>query len=83
MVQVAVADLAGLPVVNSVAVAQVQAVACAKPPDGVLYKPREPLRKYVVQGARIDTAGHGPDDLGAATWAVTSSAISMRATAVL
>jgi hypothetical protein len=75
--------LAGLPVVNSVAITQVEAVERAQPPNGILHEPGEPLREYRVQGARIDTAGHGPDDFGTATGAVTSGAISVRATAVL
>ena len=81
--QVAVADLAGSTVVNSVAITQVEAVERAEPPNRILHEPGEPLRECRVQGARIDTTGHGPDDLRTATRAITSGAISVRATAVL
>ena len=83
MVQVAITDLTGSPVVNSIAITQVEAVERAQPPNGILHEPGEPLRECRVQGARIDTASHGPDDLRAATRAVTSGAIGMRAIAVL
>ena len=75
--------MAGLPVVDFVAVANVEAVERAQPPNGILHVSGEPLRECRVQGARIDTAGHSPDDLRTATRAITSGAISVRATAVL
>ncbi len=77
MVQVAVGDLAGFSVVNSIAVAQIQAVGRAKPPDRVLHKPRKCGREFWVEGAGVNSTGNGSDDLGAATSGVAGSAIDV------
>ena len=82
MVQVAIADLAGLPVVNSVAVAQIQAVARAKAPDGILHEPRKHLRECAIQCARINAIRHGSNDFGATATAMLGKRQGQRGFAV-
>jgi len=55
-VEVAIADLAGFSIVDSVAVAQVEAVGCAKPPNGVLHEPRKIGGKFWIEGPRVNSS---------------------------
>ena len=81
--QVAVRDLARFSVVDSVAIAKVQAVSRAKSPNRVLYEPRKCRREFWVEGAGVNLIGNGSDDLGAATTRVTRGPVGVRDTAVL
>src|SRR5436305_12828408 len=82
-VDMAIIDLARFSVVNSVTVAQVQAVRGAKAPDCVLHEPWECRGEISIKGAGINAAGNGSDDLGAATRGVTGGAVGVGDTAVL
>jgi hypothetical protein len=83
LVQITVRDLAWLSVVNSVGIAQIEAVSRAKPPDRVLNEPRKCRRKFQVKGARVNQAGDGPDDLCAPAGCVAGSSIAVRGAAAL
>ena len=73
----AIANLAGFAVVNSVAVAEIQAICCAEAPNRVLNEPWKNSRECRVDGARVDLIGNGSDDLGAASLAITRETISV------
>ena len=79
---IAVADLARFSVVNSVAVAQIQAIGSAKTPDRVLHEPRKCRREFWVKRARVNAVCDGSYDLGAAAAGITGRAIGVRDTAV-
>src|SRR6267378_76114 len=75
--QLAVGDLARFAVVNSVAVAHVQSVGRAKPPDSVLNKTREFFGKPRIKRADINAVCDHSDDLGTATSGVAGSPIDV------
>src|SRR3981081_874794 len=81
--QVAVRDLARFSVVDSVAIAKVQAVSRAKSPNRVLYEPRKCRREFWVEGAGVNSDANGSDDFGAAPTRVTGRAVAVRDTAAL
>jgi len=66
-----------MPIIDSIAVANIEALLIAKPPDRVLHEPRKHLRERTVELPGIDLAGNRPNDIGAAVWPVTASAIRM------
>ena len=74
----AIAILAWLLIIDAVAVANVQAVGRAKPPNRVLHEPRKHPRKPRVKGAGVDLEGDLPDDLGTAPFAIAAWAIRLR-----
>jgi hypothetical protein len=80
--QLTIGILAWLAVINAIAVADVEAVAGAKPPDRVLHEPRKHLRKLPVKGAGIDLAGDGANDLGTAARAIAGHAIGVGRAAI-
>jgi hypothetical protein len=47
---------------NSVAIADIEAVLGAVPPNRVLHEPRERCRKSIVELARIDVVGDVGED---------------------
>ncbi len=55
-----------MPVIEPIAVANVEAVLAAIPPNGELYEPRKYLRKGAVELSCVDTAGDQSNDVGAA-----------------
>jgi hypothetical protein len=55
-----------MPVIDPVAVADVEALLAAIPPDCVLHEPRKHLREGAVELPGIDLAGNRPNDVGAA-----------------
>jgi len=77
LVQVAVGDLAGFSVINSVAVAQIQAVGRAKAPDRVLHEAREYPWKARIEGASINPICGGSNDPCTASLGVAGRAIPM------
>jgi hypothetical protein len=64
--QLAICILARFAVIDAVAVADVEAIGRAKPPNRVLHEPWKQLRKLPVKGAGIDLAGDGANDVGTA-----------------
>jgi hypothetical protein len=62
--------LAGLAVIEPVAIADIKTVSGAVPPDRVLDKPWKRGGKMRVEGACVDMLGDFPDDLGTITLAV-------------
>src|SRR6202012_5061751 len=76
--QIAIRDFAWLSVVNSIGIAEIEAISRAEPPNCVLNKPRESGRKLRVEGACINQLRNGPDNLGAATGGVTGRAVAVR-----
>jgi len=77
LVQLAIGNLTRFAVVNSVAVAHVQFVGGAKPPERVLNKAREFLGKPRIERAGIDPCCDASDDLGTATSGVAGSPINV------
>jgi hypothetical protein len=60
-------------IIDLIAVANVEPLLRAVPPDRVLHEPRKRRRKPPVELAGIDLAGDGLDDLGAAASPENSS----------
>jgi hypothetical protein len=81
--QLAIGILARFAVIDAVAVADVEAVGGAKPPNGVLHEPWKRPRKLPVKGAGIDLAGDGANDLGTAARAIAGHAIAVGSAALL
>jgi hypothetical protein len=69
--------VARLPVIDPVAVANVEAELGAVPPYGVLYEPRENGREGRIEGPGVDLLGHQGNNVGATVWPVAASAIEM------
>ena len=69
--------LAGVAVVNTVAVANVQIALGAVPPDRELHEPRKGLREASVERPGIDPGRDSPDDVGTAVWPVAGGTIRM------
>src|ERR1035437_5702369 len=76
-VQLAIPILAGLAVVNAVAVANVQIALGAVPPDGELHEPRKGLRECSVEAPGIDPGRDRLDDVGAAIGPVAGGTVWM------
>src|ERR1019366_9603781 len=76
-VQLAISILAGVPVVNAVAVANVQIALGAVPPDRVLHEPGKGLRECSVERPGIDPGRDRSDDVGTAVRPVASGTIRM------
>src|SRR5260370_5216013 len=64
-------------IINSVAVADIEAVLIAIPPDGVLNEPRKGLRKTWVELPSIDAVGHSCNNVGATAGPITGRPIGM------
>ena len=71
------AVLAPLPVIEPVAVANVEALLAAIAPDRELDEPRENLRETTAELPSVDLAGDQPHNVGAAAWPVTAGAVRM------
>ena len=69
--------LAPMPVVEPVAVANVEALLAAIPPDRELDEPGEDLREATVELPSVDLCGKQPDNVGAAAWPVTAGPVLM------
>jgi len=69
--------LAGLAVVNTVAVANVQIALGAVPPDRQLHEPGKGLRECSVEAPGIDAGRNRLDNVGAAIGPVAGSPIRM------
>ena len=74
--------MARFAVIDTVAVADVEAIGSAKTPNGVLHEPWKHLRKLPAKGAGIDLAGDGANDLGAAARAIAGHAIAVGSAAI-
>ena len=66
---------ARLPIINPIAVADVEARLGAVPPDRMLDEPRKRLRKAGIELPGIDPLGHGIDNVGAAASLVAGCTI--------
>jgi hypothetical protein len=55
-----------MPIIDSIAVANIEALLIAIPPDGVLHEPGKDLRKCAVELPCVDLAGNRSNDVGAA-----------------
>ena len=64
--------MAPMPVVEPVAVADVEALLAAIPPDCELDEPGEDLRKAAIKLTSVDLLGDTPNNFGAAAWPVTA-----------
>jgi hypothetical protein len=69
--------LAPMPVIDPVAVADVEALLAAIPPDREFHEPGEDLREGTVELPGVDLAGNQPDNVGAAAWPVTAGTVRM------
>ena len=69
--------LAPIPVIDPVAVADVEALLAAIPPDRELYEPGENRRESAVELPSVDLAGNQPDNVGAAAWPVAAGPVGM------
>src|SRR5690349_14626460 len=69
--------LTALPVVEPVAIANVEALLAAIAPDCELDEPGEDLRETAVELTSVDLAGNQPHNFGTAAWSVTTGAIRM------
>ena len=69
--------MARFAVVDAIAIAEVETVCRAKPPNGVLNEPRKIARKLPVEGSGIDQLRHVLDDVGAAALGVAADTILM------
>ena len=67
--------VARLPVIDPVAVANVEARLGAVPPNGVLHEPRKNRREGRVEFAGVDLKRHLANDVGAATGPITGGAV--------
>src|ERR1035437_4357881 len=76
-VQLAMSILAGVAVVNTVAVANVQIALGSVPPDRELHEPGKGLRECSVEGPGIDPGRDRPDNVGTASWPVAGGTIGM------
>ena len=65
------------PVIDPVAVADVEAELGAVPPDGVLHEPRKKGRERRIESPGVDLLGHQGNNVGAAAWPVAASTIEM------
>jgi hypothetical protein len=65
-----------------VAVADVEAVASAVAPNGMLHEPRKILRKAAVECGRVDFGRDRPNDVGATAKGVAAKAIGVRGTKI-
>src|ERR1700693_2747710 len=68
---------ARLPVINPIAVADVEARLGAVPPDRMLHEPWKRLRKPGIELPGIDPLGHGIHNVGAAANLVAGCTIRM------
>ena len=64
-------------VIELVAVANVEALLTAIPPNRELHEPGKYLRETAVELPSVDLAGDQPDNLGAAAWPVAARAVGM------
>src|SRR5664279_499027 len=76
-VQLAMPILAGVAVVNAVAVANVQIALGAVPPDGELHEPGKGLRECSVERPGIDAGRNRLDNVGTAVRPVAGGTIRM------
>jgi hypothetical protein len=76
-VEIAISVLATSAIIDLVAVADVETLLRAIPPDCVLHEPRKRPRKSRVELPGVDLVGDSLDHVGAATWPVASGAIRM------
>src|SRR3984893_16419163 len=69
------AVLAPLPVIEPVAVANVEALLAAIAPDRELHEPRENGREGRIERTGVDLLGDQPNDIGAAAWPVAAGPV--------
>ena len=69
--------LAPMPVIDPVAVADVEALLAAITPDRVLHEPRKYLWEAAVELPSIDVLGNQANDIGTAAWPVTAGTVKM------
>jgi hypothetical protein len=77
----AIANLARFSVVDAVAVAKIETVGGAKPPNGMLNEPGKIARKTPVKGSGVDPLRQVLDDVGATALGITGSSIGVRCAA--
>jgi class 3 adenylate cyclase len=65
--------LAPIPIIDPVAVANIEALLAAIPPDCVLHEPRKHLSEGAVELPRINLVRNRPNGVGAAARLVTAS----------
>ena len=71
----AISVFASCAIIDLVAVADVEALLRAVPPDRVLHEPRKGPRKSRVELPGVDLVGDGLDHVGAAAWSVAGRPI--------
>ena len=69
--------LTSVPVIDPVAVADVESVPAAIPPDRELHEPRKDFRECAVELLGVDPVGNQANDVGTATLPVTALAVRM------
>ena len=69
--------MAPMPVIDPVAVANVEALLAAIPPDRELDEPGKDVRETTIELPSVDLAGDQPDNVDAAAWPVTAGTVRM------
>ena len=69
--------LARLPIIDPVAVADVEAELGAVPPDGMLHEPWENGQEGRIEGPGVDLLSHQGNNVSAAAWPVAPRAIGV------
>src|SRR5436190_20367415 len=82
-VEIAVADLAGFSVVDSVAVAQIEAVGSTETPECELNQSRKISGEFRIKGVRVNSSRNRSNDLRAATLSVASGTVGVRCAAIV
>ena len=75
--QLTVAVVAAAPVVDSIAVADIEATLAAVPPDRELHEPGKGLGELGIERSRVDAVGNALDQVGAAMRSVASRPVGM------
>jgi hypothetical protein len=76
-VQPTVLVLATIPIIDPVAVADVEPLLAAIPPDRELHEPGKYLRKIAIELPSVDLLGDETNDVGAAAWLVAAGTVGM------
>ena len=69
--------LAAMPVIDPVAIADVEALLAAVLPNRVLHEPREVGGEGAIEHTGVDFSGNAGNDIGAAAWPVAARAVRM------
>lgn len=75
--------LATTSIIDAIAVANVEAVSRAKPPNRVLNKSRKRRRISGIEGASVDLRGDRPDNVGTTAAGIAAGAVAVHHVAII